>query len=113
VLVLPADLPLINAADVVSIITLGQRFPSIVLAPDQQEDGTNALFMRPPGLIAYAYGTGSYERHQQLATEAEVEAKIYRSDQLALDVDISTDLDEYHQITRATEQNRLGTFASD
>ena len=115
VLVLPADLPLVTTTDLSNIITLGRQMPSIVLAPDQLEDGTNALFMHPPGLIAYAYGPGSYERHRQLAAEAGLEAKIYQSDQLALDVDISSDLDEYQQIAREAEagQNRVGTFTPD
>ena len=113
VLVLPADLPLVSTADIANIITLGRGFPAIVLATDQHGDGTNALFMRPPGLIAYAYGPGSYERHKQLAAEAGVEAKLYYSDQLALDVDISTDLDEYRRTATLAEQDRLGMLASD
>src|SRR5262245_49840974 len=56
VLVLPADLPLIAPEDVAGIIALGEHSPSIVIATDRNQDGTNALFLRPHGLIHYAYG---------------------------------------------------------
>src|SRR5690606_36964630 len=58
VLVLPADLPLVKAEDIVNILMMGRGMPSVVLATDQNQDGTNALFMRPPGVIPYAYGPG-------------------------------------------------------
>ena len=47
VLVLPADLPLLEATDLGKMIDLGADTPSVVIATDEQRDGTNALFMRP------------------------------------------------------------------
>jgi 2-phospho-L-lactate guanylyltransferase len=98
VLVLPADLPLITPDDLASIVQLGEADRSVVLATDHEEDGTNALFMRPPGLIPYAYGTGSYKRHSQLAVLAGAEVRVYQSERLMLDIDLPADLNAYNAI---------------
>ena len=96
-LVVPADLPLLNAEDVAAIVTLG-RFPSTaVLAPDRREEGTKLLFVRPPGLIPYALGGPSFDEHQRLARKAGATLHIYRSERVALDLDVPDDLFTYYQ----------------
>jgi 2-phospho-L-lactate guanylyltransferase len=107
ILVLPADLPLVAPEDISGIIQTGRGFPAVVLATDQHQDGTNALFMRPPGVIPYAYGPGSYERHLKLAQDANIPAKTYFSERLALDIDMSSDLDDYKRLARQIDFTRL------
>lgn len=102
-LVLPADLPLLAPQDIVNILNKGRGLMSVVISTDQNEDGTNALFMRPPGLIPYAFGPGSYARHVQLAEEASAEVFIYRSDRLSLDIDLPVDLDNYNHLVRGLD----------
>jgi 2-phospho-L-lactate guanylyltransferase len=113
VLVLPADLPLVTVADVTEIIHLGRTMPSVVIATDQNQDGTNALFMRPPGIIDYAYGSGSYARHRQQAEAEEIEVKVYHSEQLALDIDVSDDLGDYQRYVERMKQVPLNLFVSE
>jgi 2-phospho-L-lactate/phosphoenolpyruvate guanylyltransferase len=101
VLILPADLPLLAGEDIVSMIHMsGRSSPSVVLATDQHEDGTNAMFVRPPGLIEYAYGTGSYTRHKQLAQDAGADVHVYHSERLLLDIDVPADLQSYNELIR-------------
>jgi 2-phospho-L-lactate guanylyltransferase len=95
VLVLPADLPLIAPDDLASIVQMGEAERSVVLATDHEGDGTNAMFMRPPGLIPYAYGPGSFERHSQMAVKAGAEVHVYQSERLMLDIDLPSDLKAY------------------
>lgn len=95
VLVLPADLPLISQEDVNGIISLGKDYPSVVLATDRNHDGTNALLMRPPGLIQYAYGPGSYQRHAVMARDAGAIVNTYESDRLLQDIDLPEDIENY------------------
>ncbi|NLE50430.1 MAG: 2-phospho-L-lactate guanylyltransferase [Chloroflexi bacterium] len=97
-LVVPADLPLLQAEDISAIVTLG-RFPrTVVLAPDRREEGTNLLFVRPPGLIPYAFGGPSFDEHQRLAREANATLHIYRSERSGLDLDLPDDLFTYYQL---------------
>ena len=97
VLVLPADLPLLEARDLGALIELGSGSPAVVIATDEQRDGTNALFVRPPGIIPYAYGEGSFARHCALAQEAGIRLQEYHSRSLALDIDVAADLHRYYR----------------
>lgn len=103
VLVLPADLPLVAAEDITAIIALGREDQSVVIATDFNEDGTNALLIRPPGLIPYAYGSGSYSRHIQLARDVGADVTVYRSERLALDIDTPADLEAYYRFSGAAK----------
>ncbi len=100
ILILPADLPLLEAEDVQGIIRMGENESSLVIATDQHEDGTNALFTRPPGLIDYAYGPGSFARHMDKAREVGAEVHIYHSERLSLDIDMPADLKFYSELTK-------------
>ena len=92
-LILPADLPFVTIEDLENIIELGSQEKSgIVIATDEKHDGTNALFCRPPGIISFTYGQGSYERHISRAKEVGASALFYSSDRLQHDIDHPGDL---------------------
>jgi len=93
VLILPADLPLVTADDIREILRRGQSPPVVVIAPDRREDGTNALFVNPAGLLNYAYGPGSSRRHAELAAAAGARVETVTSPSLGLDLDLPEDLD--------------------
>lgn len=110
VLILPADLPLLAAEDVSAMIDMGRSNMTVVIATDQNSDGTNAMLIRPPGLFPYTYGPGSYERHMAAARAAGATVRIYQSDRLALDIDLPEDLEHYNQMTgRGTQPLSLAT----
>lgn len=92
ILILPADLPLINPQDIVSLAKAGQRGPRVVIAPSTDK-GTNALLLNPPDAIDFAFGLRSFERHRKLAEENNVPLHIIHSNTLAFDVDRPADLD--------------------
>jgi 2-phospho-L-lactate/phosphoenolpyruvate guanylyltransferase len=98
VLVLPADVPLVTPEDIREILHLGRYNTTVVLAPDRNDDGTNALLVNPPGMIQFAFGPGSFRRHMILAEEANATVKVYRSKRLALDIDTPPDLEVYQQL---------------
>jgi 2-phospho-L-lactate guanylyltransferase len=104
VLILPADLPLVTSEDLRAMVELGRDNLSVVIATDQHEDGTNAMLIRPPGIIPYAYGAGSFHRHMELAKEAGATFRRYHSERLALDIDVPADLDEYYRRTGSGQQ---------
>jgi 2-phospho-L-lactate guanylyltransferase len=93
VLVLPGDLPLIISEDVQAIVDLGRADNTMVIATDTARDGTNALFTRPPGMVEYAYGVGSFERHVRQAESIGAQVHVYESARLALDIDVPDDLE--------------------
>ncbi len=95
VLVLPTDLPWLAVGDIRAMLADPLDGPSAVIAPDRHESGTNAIWMRPPGLLPYAFGPGSFQRHLALADEAGIPARICRLPGLGLDVDLPEDLALY------------------
>jgi len=93
VLVLPADLPLIQRADIRSLLKRGAKPPVVVIAPDKRLDGTNCLLVNPAGLIEYGYGPGSFQCHCERATQSGARLEIFNSPNIALDLDLPEDLD--------------------
>lgn len=90
-LVLPSDLPLLTVGDLHALVALAAAGAGMVIAPSH-DGGTNALLLRPPQAIPYAFGEGSYARHTALAAAAGLPCYTYRSDTLAWDVDHPEDL---------------------
>lgn len=111
VLILPADLPFITEVDITAIIELAERHPCIVLATDHQRNGTNAMLVRPPGLIEYAYGEGSFQRHSELAHKAGATLEYYESERLLLDIDLPEDLYRYNEIVQSGDYDDLPLFS--
>jgi 2-phospho-L-lactate guanylyltransferase len=91
-LVLPADLPYLSASDVRILITMSRDERAAVISPDEAEEGTNALLMRPANVMPFAFGPGSYETHQRTARERGLEVEIYKHTSVSHDVDTFEDL---------------------
>lgn len=92
-LVVPADLPYLSASDVQMLLsTLDSTGCSVVISPDRPRAGTNALLLRPPDVLQFAFGPGSFEVHLRAAVESGVEAEIRESAGVAFDLDTREDL---------------------
>lgn len=99
-LIIPADIPLVSVEDIESIVKMGMVDRTVVLSADRQLDGTNALFLRPPNLMDFGFGRGSFQRHREHAEQEQLNWRIYKSDRLALDVDTPEDLTYYLELTK-------------
>jgi 2-phospho-L-lactate/phosphoenolpyruvate guanylyltransferase len=97
-LILPADLPLLSKEDVAAMIQLGRYNGTVVISPDANLEGTNAMLLHPPALIPYSYGSGSFHRHIQSAKSADAIVHIYESERLRVDVDTPNDLMNYQAL---------------
>jgi 2-phospho-L-lactate guanylyltransferase len=95
-LVLPADLPFITERDVTTLLDHA-AVSSVVIAPDAERTGTNALIVPLPLPFQPQYGVQSFQRHVQGAREAGLLPRVVESHTLALDVDTPNDLAQYHQ----------------
>jgi 2-phospho-L-lactate guanylyltransferase len=97
VLILPADLPLLTIEDVQSLIKAAKDPPVIVLVPDRHGEGTNALLVRPSGLIEYDFGPNSFQRHQLQAEQLGARVEIRTIPSLGLDLDLPEDLEHLRE----------------
>jgi 2-phospho-L-lactate guanylyltransferase len=91
-LVLPADLPLLEAQDVRAVLESGVDAPSVVISPDGAHAGTNALLLHPPDALPFAFGPGSYEAHLHAARERGLDVRVCERPHLAFDLDTVEDL---------------------
>src|SRR3954468_17020486 len=89
VLLVPGDCPALAAAEVARLLA---RTESVVIVPDRHGQGTNALLLTPPGVLAPAFGPGSLARHAALARAAAASVKVCELPTLCLDVDTPDDL---------------------
>ncbi len=113
VLILPTDLPLLAAEDVHNIIELGSYSGTVVIAPDQEKDGTNALLVNPPGAITYHYGPASFARHRAAAELEGLDLKIYESPRVAVDIDTPEDLLTYRELAQHYNMPMLDILAEE
>ena len=91
-LVLPADLPLLDTEDVRAVLDEMGEEGSIVISPDVSRSGTNALLLCPPDVLPFAFGPGSYEAHLRAARERGLYVRICERPHLAFDLDTTEGL---------------------
>ena len=92
ILIIPADLPQLNAEDLDKILIHRKQPPVVVIAPDRKKEGTNALLVCPPDLISFKYGPDSFKKHCQAAKEENIRLEICDIPSLELDLDEPEDL---------------------
>ena len=106
VIVVPGDLPLLNAGDIERVADAAGKSPAIVLSPDRNDSGTNLVAMRPVGVMPYLFGENSFSLHVSAAREQGIEPVIIRSETLGLDIDTWDDLVAFAQCPSRTRTYR-------
>lgn len=93
-LTLPADAPLVTAAELCSLIetAAATASPHLTLVPSHDGDGTNGFLVSPPDLLQPAFGPGSFARHVAHAAARKIECHVHHLPGLALDIDEPPDL---------------------
>jgi 2-phospho-L-lactate guanylyltransferase len=94
VAIVPVDIPLADASDLRDLVDTGGT-SDLVIVPSRRDGGTNALFMRPPDLIAPMFGPSSLQRHIEAADSRGLRCSILSLSRLALDIDTIDDIDDF------------------
>ncbi len=89
--VLPADLPLVTAADIDMLVGCGRR-SGLALATDLAGTGTNALYLTSSARFRFQFGPDSRWHHVQESARLGLEPQLVRSRGLAFDLDRIEDL---------------------
>jgi 2-phospho-L-lactate guanylyltransferase len=90
--VLHGDLPNLAPDDVRALLEalVGDR--GVAIAPDRAGTGSNGLAMRPPDVIGFRFGPGSFAAHRAQAEDAGLAPIIVERPGLAFDLDTPADL---------------------
>jgi 2-phospho-L-lactate guanylyltransferase len=93
-LLLSSDLPLVTHDAVRHLLEAASRLkpPVAVAVPALGRGGTNALFVRPPEVLAMHFGDDSLARFREEAQAKGVSFAVHHSEALALDIDEPADL---------------------
>lgn len=105
-LVLPCDLPLVQADDL-RRLALAASDTILALAPDRSEQGTNAICLPVSRPFEFAFGPDSLSSHCQSARMINLGTVIVRSSGLAFDVDLPEDLIELYRAQASLPPNVL------
>jgi 2-phospho-L-lactate/phosphoenolpyruvate guanylyltransferase len=105
-LILPIDLPFVSGEAIRRVTDALAALPSpaVVLVPDRHGIGTNALALRPPAIVEFAFGRASRAAHE---TAAEAAHAVYRE----LDGPLSFDLDTPDDYVTVEAVTREGVHA--
>ena len=93
-IVLHGDLPNLQAGDVevlAGALPDGDA-PAVAIAPDRAGTGTNGLVLRPPGVIRFRFGAGSFAAHLDEVARAGVPLVAVNRAGLSFDLDTPEDL---------------------
>jgi 2-phospho-L-lactate guanylyltransferase len=98
--VLHGDLPNLRASDVETLLNAlpAGPEPAVAIAPDRAGTGTNGLVLRPPGVIRFRFGPGSFAAHVSEVERAGVPLVAVNKAGLAFDLDTPADLARWLQL---------------
>jgi 2-phospho-L-lactate guanylyltransferase len=101
-LVIPADIPLVEAAELQKIQDAAPP-AGAVLVPDAARRGTNAVLRSPADLFPLHFGNDSFLPHLAAAQATELPCVVLKLPGIALDVDRPADL---HELAAASGERR-------
>lgn len=92
--ILHGDLPNLGTDDIEALLRSlpGDGRPGVAIAPDRAGTGTNGLALRPPGVVNFRFGSGSFAAHAAEIERAGVPAVAVDRAGLSFDLDTPDDL---------------------
>ncbi|WP_028459121.1 2-phospho-L-lactate guanylyltransferase [Chloroflexus sp. Y-396-1] len=95
-MILAGDLPFLTVDDVRLLIAALTNY-DVVLAPDQEQRGTNALGVRLPSPLPFGFGTDSAAYHLRSAARLGLRVHLVHTPTLAFDLDDGERLQQYYR----------------
>jgi 2-phospho-L-lactate/phosphoenolpyruvate guanylyltransferase len=102
ILVIPSDLPLLEAGDISEMLSLQKNNPEMIIAPDRRGEGTNGLLLSPPDIINFKFGKDSFRQHINEAKEKNITFSVYENINFGLDIDLPQDLEDLSNLHNTT-----------
>lgn len=108
ILILPADLPLLNLKSLELLLKRNINPPVVVIAPDRREGGTNSLLINPLNGFSFQFGEDSFTKHQKIAHEHQYRVAVVHDPGTELDLDLPEDWDTYQNLINQQIQSNGG-----
>jgi 2-phospho-L-lactate guanylyltransferase len=91
-LVLPGDIPLVQAGDIRQLMAVHGSAPAFTIVPARDEHGSNAILCSPACAVPLRFGDDSFFPHLAAAKARGIEPKAVQLPRIALDIDTPDDL---------------------
>lgn len=92
VMILHADLPLASAGDIEALLQAHHNSrTAVTLAPDNQQNGTNAMLLSLPTSMQFFYGQHSYSKHLDFCQKHAITVQTLRNEHIGCDIDLWQD----------------------
>jgi 2-phospho-L-lactate/phosphoenolpyruvate guanylyltransferase len=106
IMVLPADIPLITAAEIERFFAAAPP-EGTTIAPSASGRGTNAVLQRPPGLFPLRFGNDSFLPHLAAARATGKPVELLKLAGIGVDIDEPADLADLLAAPGETRAQRL------
>jgi 2-phospho-L-lactate guanylyltransferase len=108
-LIIAGDLPLVTSESITALLQASHlQERGVTIVPDRRHTGTNALVATPADAIRLRFGPNSFAEHLRTAQEHGLEARVFESGEIALDIDEPEDLDAWRGYDSANQSYRVG-----
>lgn len=98
ILIIPADLPFLQAYEIQNILDGISTSESCTICPDEKQNGTNALMLPPSIDFRFQYGPSSYRKHLAEAKRLKLPVKSITTPGICFDLDTEADWHIYQQM---------------
>jgi len=93
VMLAACDLPRLRALDLRQLARRGAQLTrGLLLCPDEQRRGTNAIYLSAGVSLPFHFGRDSLQRHQTQARRRSLPVRLHRNHRIASDIDTVTQL---------------------
>ncbi len=92
-MVLHGDLPLVRSEDISTVVCAHYAGKNdVTLVPDNDNIGTNAMLLKLPTAMQFAYGNNSFLKHKQYAQALNLRVQTLHNARIGNDIDLWHDL---------------------
>ena len=95
VLVVPGDIPSAQVWEFDAVMEKDDGRERVVIVPSRDGTGTNALMMRPSGVMPTSFGEDSFSRHRDIVSGLGIEFSSVTLGGIGLDIDGPEDLEVF------------------
>ncbi|QIB35352.1 2-phospho-L-lactate guanylyltransferase [Ancylobacter pratisalsi] len=109
-LVVPGDVPMATPVEISALVSSHPPGVAVSLVPAHDGQGTNALLVSPPDVMAFSYGPLSCALHVATAEMLTIEPMVHDPagfPGLALDIDLPADIERLGRLAPASHTRRL------
>ena len=112
---MPLDIPLVSSEEISTLVGMNREGPSFIIAPSNDELGSNGVLVSPPTCVPLTFGDDSYVPHLRAAEKCGIRPQVVRLAGFGLDIDRPDDLYEFARLRSDTwtqayvDRHRIGS----